>query len=169
MMKRAANNQPMIRLNPHACGAIIKGGRNEGGWCGLGAKFLREVGIPSEDYWPVHSRDLRHDTPAMRASASLHKTTEDWVDLTRQVHDQNLTRQQLATALFNNDPCPTDFNWWGHSVCSIRFVRVEPDSWGLLILNSWKAWGRYGLAVLRGSKAIPDGAVCLRVTGAAAA
>lgn len=170
MMRRAANNQPLVRLNPHSVAAIIKGGRDEGGWCGLAAKFLRESGIAEQGdglgQWPLHARNLQHDTPAVRASMAKYKTVEDWVDLTRQVYDQNLTVKQLATALFNNNPSPVDFNHWSHSVCGLRWVRVEAGSWGVLILNSWKGWGRYGLAVLRGSKAIPDGAVSLRATAA---
>lgn len=166
MIDRLKSNQPLVRLNPHSSGAIIKGGRNEGGWCGLGAKFLREHGMATEEFWPRHSRSLANDTPAARANMALHKVTEDYVDLTRDVYDQNLTKAQLATCLFNNVPCPVDFNWWGHSVCGLRWVRLEAGSWGLLILNSWKGWGRYGLGVLRGGKEIPDGAVALRVSTA---
>ena len=170
MMVRAANNQPLIRLNPHATAAIIKGGRDEGGWCGLSAKFGREFGYAVEGnepgQWPKHSRDLRYDTAVLRENMSKHKILEDWVDMTKQIYDQNLTKNQLATALFNNQPCAVDFNFWSHSVCGIRWVRLEAGSWGLLILNSWLGWGRFGLAVLRGSQSIPDGAVCLRTTGA---
>lgn len=166
MILRLRDNQPLVRLNPHAVAAIIKAGRDEGGWCGLSAKFLREAGIPSEDFWPVHSRDLRNDTPAMRANAALHKVTEDWVDLTRPVHGQNLVTPAIATCGFMNIPVAQDFNWWSHSVCGIRWVRIESGNWGPLVLNSWKGWGRHGLAVLRGSKGICNGAVALRVTGA---
>ena len=40
-----ANHEPIVRLNPHAGAAIIKGGKDEGGWCGLSGKFIEEVGI----------------------------------------------------------------------------------------------------------------------------
>lgn len=170
MIKRAANNLPLIRLNPHSSGAIIKSGRNEGGWCGLGAKFIRDIGMAEEGdgpgQWPLHSRNLRYDTQEMRTAASRYRTLEDWVDLTKSIYDQNLTTRQLATCLMNNNPCPTDFSWWRHSVCSIRWVRIERGSWGLLILNSWKNWGRFGLGVLRGNQSRPDGAVCLLSTTA---
>lgn len=165
MIDRLKANQPMVRLNPHSVAAIVMEGRDQGGWCGLSAKFLREHGIASEEFWPVHSRNLRNDTPECRANMARHKCLEDWVDLTRQVYDQNLTMAQLKTCLFANVPCATDFNWWGHSVCAIRWVRVEPGSWGLLILNSWKDWGNYGLGVLRGSKAICNGALAIRSSG----
>ena len=166
MMLRSKANLPYVRLNPHAVGAIIKGGRNDGGWCGLSAKFLREVGVPSEEYWRPGSRDLRQDTPAMRANAALHKVTEDWYDLARPVHGQMLTERQVDTCLLHDIPCALDFNWWSHSVCGVRKVKIEDGSYGRLILNSWKGWGRRGLAVLRGSKSRPDGAVALRVTTA---
>lgn len=171
MMRRLASGQPLVRLNPHSVAAIIKRGRDEGGWCGLAAQFIREHGIAEEGtgpgQWPLHSRTLANDTAACRASMAKYKTLESWVDLTRSVYDQNLTRAQLASCLFKNDPCQTDFNWWGHSVCGIRWVRVERGSWGLLILNSWKGWGRFGLAVLRGSKAIPNGSLAIRSVVAA--
>lgn len=168
MLDRLKQGLPNIRLNPHSVAAIIKGGRDQGGWCGLSAKFLRETGIAEEGngpgQWPLHSRDLRYDTPACRAEMAKRLVTEDWVDLTKSVYDQNLTTRQIATCGFNNIPHPEDFNHWGHSVCGIRWVRIERGSWGTLILNSWLNWGRYGLGVLRGGKAICDGAVAFRVT-----
>lgn len=163
MLKRSAMGLPYVRLNPHSVAAIIKNGRDEGGWCGLSLKFGRDGGYAVEGngpgQWPLHSRNTANLTPAVRENMLLHKVTDDWYDLGRPEYGQQLTRQQLATCLFQNNPCPTDFNWWGHSVCSVRFVRVERGSWGLMILNSWKGWGDRGLAVLRGSKAVPDGAV----------
>lgn len=170
MLDRLKQNQPLVRLNPHGPAAIIKGGRNEGGWCGLSAKWSRENGYPVEGtgpgQWPLHSRNLKYDTAACRAQMAKHKVQEDWVDMTRQVYDQNLTTLQVATCGFNNIPCPSDFNWWGHSVCQVRWVRIEAGSWGPLILNSWKGWGRYGLGVLRGSQAICNGGVAFRMTTA---
>lgn len=163
MLGRLRDNMPMVRLNPHGVAAIIKNGRDEGGWCGLSAKFGREHGYPEQGsgpgQWPLHSRSLSNDTPAVRENMKLHRTTEEFVDLTRDVYSQNLTVRQLATQLMNNNPGPVDFNWWSHSVCAVRWVRIERGSWGLLILNSWLGWGRFGLGVLQGSKARPDGAL----------
>jgi hypothetical protein len=166
MLKRLAKGLPLIRLNPHATAAIIKGGRDEGGWCGLSAKWARENGYAEEGtgpgQWPLHSRNLKYDTAELRANMAKHKVTEDWVDMTKDVYDQNLAEAQLATCNFTNDPTPTDYNWWGHSVCRLRKVRIEKGAWGVLILNSWKGWGRHGLAVLRGDKARADSAVAFR-------
>lgn len=168
MLDRLRRNLPMVRLNPHATAAIIKKGRNEGGWCGASAKFAREVGYAVEGtgpgQWPLHSRDLRRDTPELRAEMAKYRIEEEWTDLTRQVYDQNLTTAQVATCGFLNIPGPGDYNWWGHSVCRVRWVRIERGSWGQLILNSWKGWGRHGLGVLRGNKAICNGALAIRLT-----
>jgi hypothetical protein len=168
MLTRLRDRREPVRFNPHASAAIIKGGRNEGGWCGLGAKFAAEHGWAVEGtgpgQWPLHSRNLKYDTPALRAEMAKYRTTEEWRDLTKQDWDHTLTSKQLATCGFNNVPAPSDFNWWGHSVCQVRWVRIERGSWGPLILNSWKGWGRHGLAVLRGSQAVANGAVAVRTT-----
>ena len=170
MIDRLKRNLSPVRLNPHATAAIIKRGRDEGGWCGLSAKFGRENGYAIEGngpgQWPLHSRNLQFDTPALRAEMAKYKIDEEWVDLTRSVYDQNLTRAQLATSGFMNIPGPGDYNWWGHSVCRLRWVRVERGNWGQLILNSWKNWGRHSLSVLTGSKAVSNGALAIRSTTA---
>jgi hypothetical protein len=171
MLARLRDNQPLIRLNPHGPAAIIKRGADQGGWCGLSAQFAREHGYPVEGtgagQWPLHSRDLRRDTPELRAAMRNYVVTEDWVDLMRPVYSQNLTMDQIATCLLCNQPCALDFSWWGHSVCGVRKVKVEAGSYGTLILNSWKGWGRHGLGILRGEREKPMGAVCMRVVRAA--
>ena len=170
MLDRLRRNLPLVRLNPHATAAIIKRGRDEGGWCGLSAKFGREHGYAIEGnasgQWPLHSRNLQYDTPQLRLEMAKYKIDEDWCDLTRQVYDQNLTRSQIAACGFLNIPGPRDYQWWGHSVCGVRWVRIERGSWGQLILNSWKGWGRYGLGVLRGEKSLTMGALAIRSTTA---
>lgn len=181
MIDRLKRGLPLVRLNPHSIAAIIKGGRDEGGWCGLSHKFYREVGCAPEGNgpgeWPLHSRNLKYDTPEMRASMARFKIDEDWYDLGRQEWDQKLTEAQSATCSFNNIPGGEDFAWWSHSVCRIRHVRIERNSWGKLILNSWVGFGRYGLAVLRynsfdttngpqGGKAVCAGAVAVGTTTA---
>jgi len=170
MLDRLRRNLPMVRLNPHATAAIIKSGRDEGGWCGLSAKWGRENGYAIEGtdlgQWPLHSRNLKYDTPQLRQEMAKYKIEEEWTDLTKEVYNQNLTQAQVATCGFNNIPGPRDYNWWGHSVCGIRWVRLESNSWGQLILNSWKGWGRHGLGVLRGSKAVCNGGLAIRLTSA---
>ena len=154
------------RLNPHAVAVILN--QLNGGWCGMSAKFGEENGYAVDGtgpgQWPGHSRDRIHDTPALRAEMAKHKIKEAWVDLTREVYDQNLTRNQCATDGFNNIPGPRDYNFWRHSVLGMRWVRVERNSWGQLILNSWPNWGHHGLAVLRGSQAVCNGGLGIRLT-----
>ena len=48
MIDRLRRNLTSVRLNPHATAAIIKNGRDEGGWCGLSAKWGRENGFAEE-------------------------------------------------------------------------------------------------------------------------
>lgn len=170
MLARLRDNldgdRPPVRVNPHFVATYLK--RFNGGWCGASAKVLREVGILPEgtgaEEWPLHSHDARLLTPARLAAAARFKSTEDWYDLARPVHGQVMTARQLATCGFNNVPAPSDFNWQSHSVCQVRWVRIERGSWGPLILNSWKGWGRFGLAVYRGRQATADSAVAIRAT-----
>lgn len=178
MAIRTINNQPYVRLNPHSLAAVIKRGKDEGGWCGLSAKGAREIGYAPESVWPGHQyrnwQSLYND--ACKKAMALHRVTEDWVDLTRDVYDQNLTMDQLYTCLLSRVPCATDYNWWSHSVMACDCVAVESGSLGTRIRNSWgEGWGDKnkhgvgGFSVLRGSKAQVNGAVAIRVTGASAA
>jgi hypothetical protein len=167
MAVRTLNKQPYVRLSAHAGACKIKNFRDEGGWCGLSAKFYKEVGCPSIQLWPEKSMSRSNDRADVWANAALHKVTEDWIDLTRDIYDQNLTLRQIDSLLVCNVPIATDFNWWSHSVMMGRVVKVEDGSYGRRIRNSWTSqWGENGWATLRGSKAVPDSAVCLRVTGA---
>lgn len=168
MTDQLKRNAPFVPLSAFALCATIKKGANEGGWCGLAAKFARDRGIPSQALWPQGDADYRrHDTPEVWADAAKNKIVEDWVDLTRPVWGQNLTFDQVATCLLLNIPCALDFNWWAHSVCGVRLVRIESGSYGVRILNSWERWGEQGFATLQGSRAIPDGAVATRAATAA--
>lgn len=196
MLLRALMNLPYVRLSAHAIACKIKGFRDEGGWCGLSAKYHREVGCPSVAFWPEKSMSRAHDKPETWDNAKLHKVTEEWVDLSSSVYDQNLTWAQNVSCLLSNIPCANDFNHWSHSVCSCFLVngndhrdttRAESGKlmtgievarfWGLDnpvtagigngIWNSWTdGWGDDGMGVLTGNKAIPNGAVALRATGA---
>lgn len=200
MLVRALMNQPYVRLSAHGVACMVKGFRDEGGWCGLSAKFVREKGVPSVAFWQEKSMSRSNDRPETWANALLHRVTEEWVDLTRNVYDQNLTWAQVVSCALSNIPQANDFNHWSHSVAGgLRLVdgnalrdctRAESGKlmgavevarfWGLdnpvtmgfgnEILNSWTdGWGDRGLGVLTGNKAIPDGALAIRVTGASAA
>jgi hypothetical protein len=168
MMDRAKQNLPPIRLNAVAVATLM--GRTDGGWCGLSMKFARENGYPvigtGPGQWPYQSR-RGQDTPELRAGMKLHRDLEDWYDLAKAEYDQDLSQAQLATCLFNNMPSPSDYNRFGHSMLSLRLVRIEAGSWGLLTLNSWKGFGYFGLCVLAGMW--PDGSCALRASTPSAA
>lgn len=167
MLARAVALQPYVRLSAHAVGCKVKNFKNEGGWCGLSAKFIREHGVPSVGHWAETSMARKYDTAETWANAAKYRITEDWVDLTRPVWGQNLTFDQVATCLLLDIPCALDYNHWGHSVCGLRLVRVEAGSYGIKIWNSWAdSWGDRGMGVLRGNKAVPDGAVATRTVRA---
>ena len=165
MVSRLMQNQPHVPLSAFAVAATIKSGRNEGGWCGLSAKFARERGIPSQEKWPQGRADWRaFDRPDVWEDAKRFLVTEDWFDLTRPVHGQVMTFEQVATCLLSGVPVAADFMWWRHSVTPLQLVQVEPGSFGLKILNSWLDWGEKGFGILRGSRARPDAAVAIRTT-----
>lgn len=167
MLRRLALNFPFVRLNPHAIASLIKNGADEGGWCGLSLSRMREIGCAAEGTgptdWPLHGygRQLnqRWNDAAFKAAALRFQVTDDWYDLGKPVYSQSLKDSQLATCLFNACPAALDFNEWAHSVGGVRWVRVERGLWCPLILNSWKGWGRRGLAVIRNWK--PAGAVAV--------
>lgn len=177
MALRAVANQPYIPLSAFAVASIIKNYRDEGGWGALSLDFITERGVPSQQFWPQKQRDRRYDTPETWANAALHKTTEGWVDTSAAVYDRDLSFDQVMTLLLCGIPVVGDFNWWGHSVCLLDPVDCDPsldlndlNRWGVNIWNSWSdQWGTLGMGVLRGRKAIPDGAVAPRVTKASAA
>ena len=169
MMKRAAAGLPYVRLSAHSGACKIKNFRNEGGWCGLGAKFVREFGIVPTSRWPEKSMNRQYDTEANWAEALNFRVTEDYVDLARPVYDQNLTKKQVLIQLCLNNPCAVDFDWWAHSVCGVQgsllgnVANPTINDFGLIILNSWTdSYGDLGEAELRGNKSVPDGAVCAR-------
>lgn len=165
MAVRAVQNLPPVKLSAFAVAATIKSGADEGGWGALALQFMSERGIPEQSFWPQGSRSLSYGTPECWANAALHKAGEQWADVAAPVWDRNLSFDQVATCLLTGVPVVGDFDWWGHCVCLLDLVEVEPGSFGVYIVNSWAGWGDdLGGAVLRGSRAVPDNAVALATT-----
>lgn len=162
MAARARDNQPYERLSAHAVACKIMDFKDKGAWCGLSAKFFEEHGCPTVKTWPEKSMSRSHDTAATWEEAKRFKVTENYVDLTVSVWDRNLTFKQVASCLLQNIPVQVDFNWWAHSVCAVRLMRIERGSYGFRIINSWPRWGDKGFATLQGNRTIPDGAVATR-------
>jgi hypothetical protein len=163
---RLRMGQPFVPLSAFSVAAIIKKGRNEGGWCGLSAQFARDTGVASQRVWPQgDANPSRFNDAAVKEDMARHKITEDWVDLRKQVWDRNLTMKQIFTCLLLNVPLALDFEWWGHSVCGLDMVKIERGSYGIRIWNSWgDEWGDHGMGVLQGDKIIPMGAIAVRMT-----
>jgi hypothetical protein len=166
MFIRAKQNQPYVPLSAYSVAATLTKGANDGGWCGWSAKFLREVGCCSQAVW--RQGDFNYRQYEGNPDFARYKINLDYADLTRSIYDQNLTFDQVATCLLMGIPCAVDFNWWSHSVLAVRLVRVEAGSYGLEIRNSWgTGWENGGNGILRGQKAIPNGAIAFRAAIAA--
>lgn len=164
MLQRAAAHQPYVRLSAHGVACKIKNFRDQGGWAGLSAEFIAEHGIPPVSVWPEKSMDRKYDTTKTWDEAKQFRTTEDWVDYAVAAYDRTMTDKQLATCCFNKCPTAIDFDEWGHSICCIRWVRIEAGSYGPKILNSWSdRWGQLGMAVIQRGWTV-DGATGMRLT-----
>jgi hypothetical protein len=169
MLWRASMGLPYVRLSAHAVGCKVKNYADQGGWAALSMEYVAKHGVPSVEFWKEKSMSRSNDTEATWQNAAKHKITSGWVELSSPVYDRKMTFDQFATCLLNRIPVATDFYWWGHSVCSMDLEEVEPGSFGVRILNSWKNWGENGTAVLRGEKAFPTNAVAPRgITSSAA-
>src|SRR5690606_2137115 len=52
---RAVANMPYVPLSAYMVACIIKNYRDEGGWCGQSAAFIRDNGVCSQEFWPQQS------------------------------------------------------------------------------------------------------------------
>lgn len=164
MMARVAMGQPYVPLSAYAVAATIKKGRDEGGWCGLSAQFVRDRGQPDQATWPQGDRDYKkHDKPETWENAARHKTGLDYVDLHRTVHEQNLTEDMIASVLLAGGFVAADYAWWGHSVFLMDWLEVEPGDFGPGGVNSWgEGWGQDGGEfTLQGAKKKTMGAIAI--------
>ena len=156
LIVRAINNEPYADLSAYAVACIIKNYRDEGGNGADSLEWIAQNGVPTSQFWPQQSMSRANDNPAMRANAALHKFTE-WMDL-----DPAQMKAQLVTCLLLGVPVVSDFNWWGHSVCTLDLVSITPFT--TRIWNSWgDSWSSNGTGLLQGNKAIPNNAIAPRV------
>lgn len=168
MLARAVANLPFVQLSAYSVAATVKRGVNQGGWCGLSAEFVRERGAMPTSIWPQGNANYRQfDTPANWAEAARYKSTEEIYTIQRSQWDQRMTFDQAFSLLLQRVPLALDFMWWAHSVAGLFPVKVEAGSYGIGILNSHANYGDNGVAVLRGSRANPDGGIGIRVATAA--
>lgn len=162
LLARAVMNEPYADLSAFAVACVIKKYRDEGGWGAESLEYIAEHGVPTSKYWPQQSMSKSNDNDAMRENAKLHRFTE-WYDL----EPKNL--DHFVTAMLNNWPVVSDFDWWGHSVCTMSLENVgdnvsDLETW---ILNSWgDGWSANGAGKLKGKKALPDAMLAARVATA---
>ncbi|MBC7771066.1 MAG: hypothetical protein H7210_01095 [Pyrinomonadaceae bacterium] len=157
MLARAFAGLPYVRLSAHKVACLEKNYRDEGGWNAVSIEHIAEKGVPSVQFWPEKSMSRANDTPEMRANSLLHMNVE-WMDLAEGGEE---LKKQMATCLLSNIPYASDHNWWSHSICACRLIKWNPLT--VRIWNSWGEWSDNGMGDLVGSKAIPQGAIAVRV------
>ena len=75
---------------------------------------------------------------------------------------RHILRTRALLVVLLGIPVVSDFNWWGHSVCTLDLVSLSPFT--TRIWNSWgDTWSENGTGLLQGSKALPDGMIAPRV------
>src|SRR6185295_3398125 len=188
---RARDDMPFVDLSPYAGACRIKNYRDEGGWGAQGLDDEMTFGSPSSKFWPQRSVNRANDNEATWADAKKHRITEGFIDMGSPQYDRNLTFNQMITCLLCRIPVVIDLNWWSHSICAcdavngvsqwkitraasgkLMTLRVFESFWGVntvtggicpRIWNSWgDSYGSNGMAVLTGTKGVPDGATAPR-------
>jgi len=133
--------------------------------------FMTRGCVP-ESLWPAKSMSQKYNTQENWKVAAEYRVTEGWVDLKPAQYDRDMTIQQVGTCLLMQIPVIGDYNFWSHSVCLMDLVDVYPNRsatdksrYGVRINNSWTdSYGVLGEAVLKDSKAWPDGGAAPRAT-----
>lgn len=118
LLLRAMMGQPYADLSAYSIACQIKNFADEGGWGAQGVDWQVQHGCATSTTWPQQSMSRSNLTDAMKADALQHVVTAQWADLSQAQYDRKLTWDQMITLLLSGNPCVTDFNWWGHSVCA---------------------------------------------------
>lgn len=175
MLNRMVANYPYVPLSAYAIACVIKNFRDEGGWGALALDKIIKDGIPPQSFWPQQSMNRQYNSVATWNAAKNYRVTGGWCDLSVAPYDRDLSFDQAMTCLLMDLPCILDFNWWGHSVCGLDAYEFDSslplsdiNRWGIRIWNNWSdRWSDRGMGLLRGNKAVPNGAVASRVVTAA--
>ncbi len=158
---RCVQGEKYVSLSPASRGAVIKNGRNVGGWGQEAFEGIAKDGlVPSED-WPDTSLDLRkYNTVENRAKAQNYKAVE-WDVLV------SGATKETSSCLFHRKPVAIGLGWWGHLVYAVDPVWLDGElCWRCV--NSWGDIPDYpnGYFILRGRKMTPNDACCPRSVSA---
>lgn len=168
LIVRAINNQPYADLSAFSVAAPIKNFRNQGGWGSQSLEWIAEKGVATSRTWPQQSMQRSNVNDAMWSDARNHRVTE-WMDLDP---DADNFIDQFVTCLLLGIPVVSEFNWWGHSVCTLDLEEIDPaDPRRSIVTNIWNSWSdswsEKGVGKLKAGRAVPNGAIAPRVmTGA---
>jgi hypothetical protein len=142
-------------LSPASGACHVTNFRNVGGWGRDALEWITEHGLNDVKDWPANAIDRRYDTPENRTKAMANRIVE-WTELKPRNVDQ------LISMLLRRIPVACGFNWWGHEVTAVDPVWVDGAA-VIRIENSWgMQWGANGMAILQGSKMLPDDACAPR-------
>jgi hypothetical protein len=138
-------------LNPFPTAYRIKQGRNQGGWAQEYLEGVDKFGIVEHSLWKGNEANMQNwERGEIKANGELHKVT---ASLELPTNDF----AALVTSLTHPKvprPVTLGLNWWGHLICGVRAVVIEPGKFGIKIVNSWgDSWGEGGCAILTESKA----------------
>lgn len=168
---RVRDGLPHVPLSAFGVAQQIMSGQDKGGWCGLSAEFIAKRGAPSLAAYPEFDQDYKRfgADAAVWEDAARHKITYEFRDLAAgHFYFQKLNYDQLISCLLLNIPCPSDFDWWRHSVMMLRAVWVDGEAVPRG-RNSWSdLWGDKGFFTLQGDRKYPNSALAVVGTSPAA-
>lgn len=146
LLLRAKQGLEYVPLNAYSGATVIKGGRNEGGWCQESVEFAIEHGVCTTKTWPFQQMRLSNWNDAAKAEAKLYRITE-W-------YDGGDDPRLFWTAVALGFPVVSDFNHMGHSMVTIHANRRQQKGW------HWNSWSdnyeNNGVGVFSGWKCVPN-------------
>jgi hypothetical protein len=154
---------PYLDLSPASVAAIIKQGRNQGGWGAEALRFIQQHGVADSSVWPHNNiRDWRE---LSQSASVIENRKQTVVTETLELRPRNL--DEIRTCLLLGIPVAVGYNWWGHEVCAVDPLWLD-GTFAYRIWNSWSdSWSDNGMGVIQGRKMLADDQVAPMVSMAA--